>query len=90
LQVRKWDGRMPSIPMAMWSGHAAAVTSISSWGDNVVTGGADSSVRLWDAQTGISIRCSGHGGPIATTSIAADYLLSAGWDGMLRCWFPAT
>lgn len=89
--VRRWDARRPVVSVSCWSGHGGSpVTSLCSVGDKVVTGCTAGGVRLWDAQTGLSLLCEGHTGQVAATAVADDYLLSASWDGGLSCWFPAT
>jgi WD40 repeat protein len=58
--VRKWDSRVPTRALAELRGHGAAVVSLATDGagsDVLVSGGADGSVRLWDAATGLSIGC---------------------------------
>jgi hypothetical protein len=59
-------------------------------GDKIVTGCVAGGVRLWDAQTGLSLLCAGHTSQISATVATEDYMLCTSWDGGLTCWFPAT
>ena len=89
--MRKWDSRRPGAPLAVLAGHRGAVTSLATDGsDKAVTGSTDGSVRLWDASSGLSVSCEGHGGPVSAVAMADDYMLSASWDGSVRAFFPAT
>jgi WD40 repeat protein len=88
--IRKWDARMSHAPMALFTGHTHAVTTLSVDGDKVVSGSTDASVRLWDARTGLSVRCDGHMATVSGTAVSDDYMVSASWDGSLACWYPTT
>ena len=70
-------------------GAAAPVTSVAALRDKLVSGAADGAVRLWDATTGLALRCDGIGSAhVAGTALGENYMLSAAWDGVLRCWAP--
>jgi WD40 repeat protein len=88
--VRKWDCRKPSMPLAAWTGHNAPITSLTSYGDKLLSGGVDGSVRLWDATSGLSLMCAGHTSQVSGVSLSDDYMMTSSWDGTLRCWFPVS
>ncbi|MGH8887418.1 MAG: WD40 repeat domain-containing protein, partial [Egibacteraceae bacterium] len=58
----------------------------------VLSGGADGSVRVWDLATGKLIRAlEGHSGPVWAVAAAPDgQVLSGGDDGSVRVWDLAT
>jgi len=86
--IRRWDSRKASMAMAEWGGEGAPVTSLAARGDKLVSGTSEGTVRLWDAQTGLSLRCDGHTGQIAGIAAGGDYFCTASWDGTLRTWAP--
>jgi len=65
-----------------------ALTCMAVFEDLVATGAADGLVRVWDAATGASVACSGHGGPVSAVHMSRDCVVSTGWDGVVRVWAP--
>jgi WD40 repeat protein/serine/threonine protein kinase len=62
-------------------------------GRHLVSGGADGSVRVWDAGTGRELtHYPGHTGPVQSVAVAASgrEALSAGEDGSVRLWGVTT
>jgi hypothetical protein len=56
---------------------------------NIVTGGSDFAIRLWDGSSGAErLRLIGHVAPIQDLALSADghTLISASWDGTVRAW----
>jgi len=74
------------------TGHTARVNTVASsqYGQLIVSGADDATVRLWDAETGIP--CGpvlyGHGGPVLSVAFSTSerYIVSASSDGTIRAW----
>ena len=89
--VGVWDVAGGGEPAVVLTGHAGEVTlaRFAAGGRRVVTGSADRTARLWDAETGAEravfrgheaeVRC----GDLTT---AGDRLVTAGADGTVRLW----
>lgn len=78
-------------------GHASPILCVaflySSEGRFIVTGGQDSSVRLWDISTGLEIRrFVGHSAEIKSLAVSPDgrFILSSSRDGTARLWNTMT
>ncbi len=89
-----WDlDRVPTLPIEP-RGHSAEIhgLAMSPDGTKVVTGGTDSSLRWWDAETGLLRRVLGtHGGRINSVAFSADgrWVVSGAIDGTVRVWDEA-
>jgi WD40 repeat protein len=80
-------------PSNVLEGHTDIVTSVAITPDEkyVITGGADKTVRLWDATTGKEIRqFTGHTGKVTGVATISDedgtYIFSSSDDGTVREW----
>ena len=73
-------------------GHTAPVNSValSFDGGRVVSGGADRTVRLWDARTGdpVGEPLMGHTAPVNSVALSSDggRVVSGGADRTVRLW----
>ncbi len=93
--VRRWDSRAPAAPDAVFGRRGGApVVALAAARDKVVAGGADGTVRLWDALSGEDMGVTGHvagaGGSAAVAGVGVcdDLWVSAGRDGAVRVWAP--
>ena len=63
-------------PPLEWTGHTDAVTSISYSpnGCNIVTGSRDTTLRIWDAETGVVVgeALKGHTGRVKSVAYSPD------------------
>jgi WD40 repeat protein len=76
-------------------GHTGPVYSVafSADGRKLVSGGADGSVRWWDAKTGKEQRrFDGHNGPVWTVAVSptGQRIMSGGFDRTIRLWDPVS
>ena len=76
---------------AIFLGHTDQVSSIifSSDGKSLVSGGHDTTVKLWDTQTGGVVKTFvGHTSLVRSVSISADHstIASGSFDGTVRLW----
>jgi WD40 repeat protein len=71
----------------------AVVADLSPDGKQIVTGGFDSAVRVWDSLTGKKrLELAGHDSRVASVSFqpGGDRIVSGSWDGTARVWEVAT
>ncbi|MBL8213958.1 MAG: caspase family protein [Bryobacterales bacterium] len=75
-----------------WKAHNTAVLSMAIFGDNVVTGGEDFTLRVANYRTGVGRILSGHTGAIHAVTFSSDgsQVASAAADGTIRLWDVAT
>src|SRR5262249_45345543 len=78
-------------PAAILSGHIGTVrgVAISADGRLIVSGGADGTVRIWDAVAGQQIKLlRGHTGTVWSVALSADgrLIVSGGFDGTVKIW----
>jgi hypothetical protein len=78
-----------------FDGHTGPVfgVALSTDGRKVVSGGADSSVRLWDVKNSKEQRrFDGHNGPVWTVAISptGQRIVSGGFDRTIRLWDPVS
>ncbi|KAJ6564287.1 WD40-repeat-containing domain protein, partial [Mycena capillaripes] len=91
-------GRMKQWPntIAILEGHTNLVTSVafSPDGKRIVSGSYDSTVRIWDAETGAALRepLQGHTGPVTSVAFSPDgkRIVSGSYDSTVRIWDAET
>jgi WD40 repeat protein len=72
-------------PVPPLTGHRHAVSSIAAGDAHVVTGGSDSTVRVWDLATGTALHAAkAHAGSVERVVLTASATVSSGRDGRLR------
>src|SRR5258708_4876474 len=85
----------PSPPLE-WVGHTDSVccVSYSPNGCYIVSGSADTTIRLWDAETGSTFGkpLKGHNGPVLSVAYSPDgrYIISGSQDMTIRIWDAET
>jgi WD40 repeat protein len=65
--------------------------AISADGQTIVSGGADGTVRVWDAISGEQLEVlRGHTGTVWSVALSADgqHVVSGGFDGTVKVWDP--
>ncbi|WP_050512546.1 AAA family ATPase [Streptomyces rimosus] len=93
-----WSTVPPSMEVAVLEGHSKqvqALCSLQSGGRGLLASVGDDAIRLWDPDTGDTIRTlTGYSGWVgALCAVETDsrtFLAGAGQDGVLRLWAPET
>lgn len=91
-EIAIWDGNSDEL-VRKFSGHKAAILSISVSGDRVFSSSKDKTIRVWDLDTGDNISIiRGHTAPINEIKLSPDerWVVSASDDGSLRIWDSQT
>jgi len=91
-EIAIWDGSSDEL-VRKFSGHKAAILSISVSGDRVFSSSKDKTIRVWDLDTGDNISIiRGHTAPINEIKLSPDerWVVSASDDGSLRIWDSQT
>ncbi|MFF7727827.1 trypsin-like peptidase domain-containing protein [Streptomyces sp. NPDC008001] len=91
-----WSSASPSMEVSVFEGHTRQVSALcflKSAGRGVLASAGDDAIRLWDPETGDSIRAltgnPGWIGALCTVDTTSGALLaSGGEDGVLRLWDP--
>jgi WD40 repeat protein len=93
--IRVWPFPVPTdattVKAREWTGHDGSVTALATVdaaGKQVLSGSADGSVRLWNADSGKVIRQMNQGGPVAAVAARADgkRFASAGLNRAAKLW----
>ena len=81
-KLRTWPVAAPEVPegeteaaVKELSSHGGPVTSVQAYGakqELLVSGGKDSTARLWNAESGQHVRALSHGGPVTGVAVNAD------------------
>jgi WD40 repeat protein len=77
----------PPKPVGQLQGHAGPVTclaTVDDSGEQIVSGGQDGSVRLWDCAGGRQVRQFDQGGPVADVDVAGHRLVTVGANRVVR------
>lgn len=75
-----------------FTGHTAAVSSLSVSGQTLASGAADSTVRVWNLQTGAIIRSINHAAAVSSIAVSPKGLIiaSGGADKLVKLWTAST
>ena len=96
--LRVWrfdaDSETPLEQTREVSGHEGAITSLApvpNQSDEVFSGSADGTARLWDLKSGKELRRLSHGGPISAVAVRPDgkRFATAGSNNIARLWDAA-
>ncbi len=84
--VKVWD--LAGRPPVSCVGHTAAIHGLAFHADGrLISGGADGTLRFWDASSGTELHnLSRPGYSISCITLAGDNLISGGSDGTVRLW----
>lgn len=87
--LARWAPAVPTALFKLDHGGPVLAVAVSRDGRTIVSGGADQSVRVWDAATGQQrAQMGGHTGPIHALAFTPDdaFVVSAAADRTLRLW----
>lgn len=96
--MRVSEGQMLRWPtsVGVLKGHSNSVEALaySPDGNNIVSGGLDWTIRIWDTATGASVSepLKGHTGPVTSVVYSPDgrQIVSGSWDHTIRIWDATT
>ncbi|CCA76182.1 hypothetical protein PIIN_10175, partial [Serendipita indica DSM 11827] len=91
LVIRGLEDTYPRLPRSLWGHHGRVnVVAFSPNGSRIVSGSADKTIRVWDADTGQSLGrpLEGHQGVVSSLAFSPDgsQIVSGSSDQMLRLW----
>ena len=76
---------VPRLPVMTLSGHTGWVRSVAVAGDTIVSGALDSTVRVWDLNSGQLLRTlTGHTSYVLSVAVAGDRIVSGSADDTIR------
>ncbi len=89
-----WQRQM-HLELRAFRGHTGPILAVaySPDGERIITGSADHSAKVWDAETGKELfPLEGHTAPIRSVAFFADgrQIVTGGWDQTARVWDTAT
>ena len=73
------------------AGHAGAINSLQVSGATLISGGTDTTVRLWNLANGAAIRSIAHAAPVMHVAVSGNgsMIASAGADKLVKLWNAA-
>jgi WD40 repeat protein len=84
------DAIFASKPLKELKGHSGPVTALATWGDGmqILSGGADGTVRGWNLDSGRQTRQISHGAAVIAVAMRGDgkRFASCGSDNIVRLW----
>lgn len=85
------EGQSDIKPLAELNGHGGPVTTVLTFptdGNQIVSGSADGTARLWRLDNGQNVRTINHGAPVNAVDISADgtRIVTAGANGVAQVW----
>ncbi|KZP10859.1 WD40 repeat-like protein [Athelia psychrophila] len=89
--VQRWPAALKTL-----EGHESDVRAVaySPDGKHIVSGSADDTIRIWDAETGEAVgeQLRGHSSSIMAIAYSPDgrHIVSGSWDGTIRIWDAET
>ena len=68
-------------------GHDDVVYALAAWGDKLISGSRDDTIRVWDLSTGgLDATLTGHERAVFALAVEGERLYSASADGTIRVW----
>ncbi|XP_065180619.1 U5 small nuclear ribonucleoprotein 40 kDa protein-like [Sycon ciliatum] len=87
--INVWDARQRRPALSLNNTYQVMAVSFNDTSDQVISGGLDNDVKVWDIRTGdIMTRLKGHGDTVTALSLSPDgtHILSNGMDNTVRLW----